>query len=333
MKRFFPVILTLMLILTLAITGCGGSKRVGPGDDPGGTFSIAESLVAAAASFPTGTDDSGPGGTVTYPYYMAKYEVTYALWKEVYDWAQSHGYEINEGTCGGTFMTDGTGRDSDPVTWINWYDAVVWCNALTEYYNEKNHANLVCVYQDAADNVIRNSKDSTVQAYLDGLDSMAAVDSSAKGFRLPTGMEWELAARYIGPDQPTVEPLRSAAIPMGGLYWTPGTYASGATSYCDLTHIYDSDAQAATMAAAWYGWNSESSTHPAGQKPANGNALCLYDMSGNVWEWCFETNGANRVCRGGGWDNMVGSMQIGIPNGYTPDYTYSDLGLRPVRTQ
>ena len=62
---------------------------------------------------------------------------------------------------------------------------------------------------------------------------------------------------------------------------------------------------------AWYSVNSDSSTHEVGDK--DDNALGLYDMSGNVWEWCFDLNvsGSYRVVRGGGWDDSASYMQVG----------------------
>ena len=66
------------------------------------------------------------------PYKLGKTEVTYKLWKEVYDWAvkAENGYKFaNEGVKG----SDGTGNDEEqPVTTISWRDCIVWCDAYTE---------------------------------------------------------------------------------------------------------------------------------------------------------------------------------------------------------
>ena len=316
MNKFIPISMTAVLILAIALSGCGG----GGIKTPSNSFSITESLVPGAASFPTGEDDSGSCSTVNYPYYIAKTEVTYTLWKKVYDWALSRGYDLNEGKRGGGWSTIeiffNTGNESHPVTYINWYDAIVWCNALTEYYNEMNNKSLECVYKDSAGNVIRNSKDATIMAYLDNMDDF---NRTATGFRLPTSMEWELAARYID-----------------GITWTPGTYASGAAA--------DASNAEATKAVAWYWDNSKISsepdtysTHPVGQKPVNGNALGIYDMSGNVWEWCFDKNDFARVSRGGSWYCGAVSwyeaslLQLGVVLEIDPNTVDFDLGFRPVR--
>jgi formylglycine-generating enzyme required for sulfatase activity len=322
-------ILFFILNLALVLTGCE------EGPQPL-SFSIAESFVPGAASFPTGIDDSGQAcTTVNYPYYMAKYEVTYSLWKEVYDWAQTNGYVFsNPGNCGGGFnmapyalITD-TGNVSDPVTGISWYDAVVWCNALTEYYNERNTKNLECVYKDFADNVIRNSIDDTSLAYM--IFNMHDFDRSANGFRLPTSMEWELAARYRGGD--STNTVSGYSNP----YFTTGNSASGATgAYTD---------EDATNAVAWYFYNSQIppviTTHPVGQKLAN--TLGIYDMSGNVSEWCFDISDLYgvpfRVRREGNFTSNASGLQVGIVScgsgfDYPPNPGDLDIGFRTVRTE
>ncbi|HEX3045075.1 MAG TPA: SUMF1/EgtB/PvdO family nonheme iron enzyme [Bacillota bacterium] len=323
MKKLFLTVILLMSILT-ALTGCGG------GTTPPASFSIDESLVPGTDNFPTGVDDSSQCSTVTYPYYMAKYEVTYALWKEVYDWAIKKGYTIeNPGNRGAGIDNDAridvffdTGHESDPVTNINWYDAIVWCNALTEYYNAKNGKNLDCVYKNSTGNVIKNSIDSTIISYLDNKNDF---NISAKGFRLPTSMEWELAARY-----------------KDGSNWTPGNYASGATDYAwNIGTSQPNTNLAPTQEVAWYWDNCKVSsspdiysTHPVGQKLAN--TLGLYDMSGNVWEWCSDLNTefSTRVYRGGGWNSYEEfDLLVGVERNSFPGSSQYGAGFRPVRTK
>ena len=130
-----------------------------------------------------------------------------------------------------------------------------------------------------------------------------------KTFRLPTEAEWEFAAR--------------------GGNKSMGYQYSGSNNVKDV---------------AWYDGNSGGKTHPVKTKKAN--ELGLYDMSGNVWEWCNDwydsqyyssspsnnptgpSSGTNRVCRGGSWIFIARNCRSSIRGSLTPDYRDSGLGLR-----
>ena len=132
---------------------------------------------------------------------------------------------------------------------------------------------------------------------------------TGKNFRLPTEAEWEYAAR--------------------GGNKSKGYKYSGSN---------DADA------VAWYYDNSGSKTHPVATKQSN--ELGLYDMSGNVWEWCQDCygkysshsqsnpKGANtgsiRVLRGGSWFFKARSARVSNRFSFTPDYRNSNDGLRLV---
>ena len=130
---------------------------------------------------------------------------------------------------------------------------------------------------------------------------------TGKSFRLPTEAEWEFAAR-------------------GGNKSNCYKYSGSS----DLGNV------------AWYDDNSSSMTHPVGTKQPN--ELGIYDMSGNVWEWCSDlygsydsvsqTNptgpysGSYSVYRGGGWSNNVKGCRVSNRSFNSPDSKYYYLGLR-----
>ncbi len=295
--------LLLLVLLTLTLAACLGGGR---GGTPIPSLHTVNGVgfdmgLAPAATFPTGENDAGEA-TVHRAFYIGETPVTYELWYTVRQWALQNGYTFanagREGSDGSTGQ-EPTARREEPVTMVNWRDSIVWANALSELLDYDP----VYIY---GGEVIRDSNDVTA--------CNNAIQENADGFRLPTSPEWELAARYKGDDS------TSGAIARDGLYWTPGNYASGATAnYQDAT---------ATHAVAWY---DEDSTKDVGLKAAN--ALGLFDMSGNVWEWTFTADGSDRVVRGGAWDAALRFvLQVGRPREVAPGTAYESVGIRLVRT-
>ncbi len=132
---------------------------------------------------------------------------------------------------------------------------------------------------------------------------------TGKNFRLPTEAEWEYAAR--------------------GGNKSKGYKYSGSNTIGNV---------------AWYWDNSSSTTHNV--KTKSPNELGIYDMSGNVWEWCEDwygdyssgsqtnptgpSSGSDRVYRGGGWNFSASDCRVSYRNNYSPGYRDRNLGFRVV---
>ena len=141
-------------------------------------------------------------------------------------------------------------------------------------------------------------------------------DWNRAGYRLPTEAEWEYACRANAPNVTR---------------YSFGNDAAGLGEF------------------AWYCGNSGDKTHPVGEKRPN--ALGLFDMHGNVWEWCWDRYGADyykqsgednptgpdgalsRVYRGGGWDYYPRDACSANRNKSSPGFRDRDLGFRLAQVQ
>lgn len=305
-----------------------------------GGVSFRMAFVPGGRIFPTGTDNKGTA-IVPNAYWMGETEVTNALFAAVLQWAYDNGkFSANVADHNGLNATTakyGTQElivlttvapmrisysagtfsvaadiENNPVTYVSWYGAIMFCNWLTEM-RDGNTGNVAYTGIDAS------------------WDHSDTIEDAAKtGYRLPSSEEWEYAARFIGTIAPSVGNLASEYIAQNvngghtdltpGHYWTPGNYASGATK--DYKNVTE------TRAAAWYGG---STLMPVAQKTAN--QLGLYDMSGNVLEWCFTLYGSDRVFRSGRYIDIIDNMQIGLSDHDLPTEEGPHLGFRFVRTR
>jgi formylglycine-generating enzyme required for sulfatase activity len=264
-----------------------------------------------SATFPMGLNDDRRG-RVEERFRIAETEVTEGLWEAVYSWAVDEGgYRfLTAGRQGGYWPERVETNTSHPVTELDWQSALVWTNALTEYYNAQTDSELRPVYytDQALSEPVRNAEilgsaqtpgtpSTENRASIEGRAPF--VDAEADGFRLPESREWELAARFKGSD-------RSGGAfefpPESGRWWTPGNYAAGAEGSVD-------DA-AATRAVAVVSGIPGSTAEVASLAA---NALGLYDMSGNIAEWTLTQSRERAVeplKRGGSWYDSLAGLRV-----------------------
>ena len=293
-----------------------------------GGIDIDTVFVPAVRSFPMGVDDGAEGRT-EHDFLISTTEVDWRLWIRVYDWAVrgtagegAGAYEFSGGGRPGFLAGAGlkrSERDLQPAVGISYADALIWCNALTEWSNAEGGSELETVYNYGG-KPVRSSYD----VYKIETDEN---ESAADGYRLPTEAEWELAARWRNDDYNTIE---GPALP----WFTRGDSASGA-----INGLHDFFA---TRKVAWdYRADLSGDTHPVASTGFRGysstglgqaNDLGLYDMSGNASEWVFSGSGADALRKGGSILEadadliMIGASSAGSP----PDLRI--CGFRFVRT-
>ena len=221
---------------------------------------------------------------------VCKYPVTQDMWMEV--------MEENPSEFKG-------GRR--PVENVSWWNALEYCNKLSEKYNlepvydlSKKDEGILKINQLGGETEYPNIADFR----------------KTEGFRLPTALEWEWFA------------------------------SGGEIAIQDETFNYTYSGSDNIDEVAWYEKNSGKQTHDVGTKKPN--QLGLYDCSGNVWEWCYDTDISGyiseetsyiydasqngRRLKGGSWRDGSYYSVIRTQYSYTNTVEYHFFGFRLVRT-
>jgi formylglycine-generating enzyme required for sulfatase activity len=291
----------------------------GPGST-GGTV-VANMVLIPGGSFDMGDafgegngDESPVHGLIISGFYMDETEVTKAKWDEVILWAIGNGY---------SFVNVGSGKGTNhPVHTVDWYDCVKWANARSEM-----DGLTPCYYTEGTQSTVYRTGQVNV--------SNDRVNWTADGYRLPTEAEWEKAARggfagrrFPWSDADTISHSRA------------NYRASGGESY-DLSD----------PAGYHPGYDIDPTPYTSPVGSFAGNGYGLYDMAGNVWEWCWDwydfsyygaspvanprgpVSGSNRVLRVGSWGDYANGCRVADRGIDSPGDEGNFLGFRLVRAQ
>jgi len=275
---------------------------------PAGAFTMGDTLDGESDAIPTVTVNVSA-------FFMDTNLVSYSQWQSVYNWAATNGYALDNAGYGVA--------TNYPVEGVDWYDVVKWCNARSQ------QAGLTPVYYTDA---------GLTQVYVNGDTNAVFPNWAVNGCRLPTEAEWEMAARggLIGQRFPWGNDIteNQANYFAGGLPYDLGPYAGFNTNFDGGIPWTDQ--------STFSGDNSS----PVGFFAPNGYGL--YDMAGNVWEWCWDwyatpygqptannpTGPAgpltNRVLRGGNWLNRADNARCAFRCNDYPNDCFVGVGFRCV---
>jgi len=330
--------LSLLTILILLIGSCDFAGEISWDLDIysyQGVYNMIEVPVPPGGiTFPVGFYDNDIA-TLSSAFYLGETQVTFGLYQTVCIWAT---YEKNGPKYTNLYYPDyrypkytdkNISIHDYPVCAVTYFEILVWCNAYTEWHNEKYGTDYTPVYTDNSGIPIRETKASYSPNYInkdlydrDGNlialatvtkafydyyiylseypkmeDYLSDVETTGNGFRLPTPNEWELAARWRGNDNTNsvtgiVKGIDISSLP---IKFTRGNSVSGAMDYIgnlNQNHQY-----------AVFEYNSKSMLSVPGTKAPN--ALGFYDMSGNLREFVYHVTYIDTPSQYDAWGALV----------------------------
>ncbi|MDD6957590.1 MAG: SUMF1/EgtB/PvdO family nonheme iron enzyme, partial [Spirochaetales bacterium] len=305
----------------------------------------------AVVPYMLGGNEPTSTAVIPYDYEIADVELTGGVYITVLAWAVRNGYtfytKANSAPealelFGFKFESSGTtnrGSTIDPVVGYPTFfrNAIVFCNAFTEWYNSKYDPDLEPVYRDASGNIIRSYNFST-----DITDTAISANGGKNGFRLPSVYEWQYAASI------SKEPLNATYSSYTGTavmpslvyaqsYLDPSGFPAKAVNVDLKDYIIYSENYGSTVVVSGVDIGSQGVGNKTSvtRKP---NLLNLYDMSGNVAEWTTTATGTDRYVMGGhvnsNKDNVaIGSVMTVSPLEVTQMQDYPNpVGIRLVRS-